>query len=55
MLGVMSSLIAIAYYGLVAFVSAILLYNLTKAKSWDKEVLYVVVLIPFLLRLFMLK
>jgi hypothetical protein len=55
MLGFLTSLVTIAYYVLVAYVSAILLYSLFKAKHWEKEALYVVVLIPFLLRLFMLK
>jgi hypothetical protein len=51
----LASVITIAYYALVAYISAILIYCLVKSKSWEKEVLYVVVLIPFLLRLFMLK
>ncbi len=55
MLGMLTNLISIIYYALVAFVSAILLYSLVKTRSWEKELLYIVVLIPFLLRLFMLK
>ena len=55
MLGLLTNLITIAYYALVAYVSIILLYCLAKSKSWEKELLYIVVLIPFLLRLFMLK
>jgi len=55
MLGMLTLLITSIYYALVAFVSAILLYNLVKSKNWDRELLYIVVLIPFLLRLFMLK
>ncbi len=55
MLGLLTNLITIVYYALVAYVSIVLLYCLMKSKSWDKEVLYIVVLIPFLLRLFMLK
>ena len=55
MLGLLTNLITIAYYALVAYVSVVLVYCLVKSKSWDKEVLYIVVLIPFLLRLFMLK
>ncbi len=55
MLGFLTNLITIAYYALVAYVSVVLLYCLVKSKSWENEVLYVVVLIPFLLRLFMLK
>jgi hypothetical protein len=55
MMGMLTGLITVIYYALVAFVSGVLLYNLWKAKSWEKEVLYIIVLIPFLLRLFMLK
>lgn len=47
--------IPVIYYLLVAYISAILVFNLVKAKSWEKELLYIVVLIPFLLRLFRLK
>jgi hypothetical protein len=55
MLGILTNLITIAYYALVAYVSIVLIYCLVKSKSWEKEVLYLVVLLPFLLRLFMLK
>ena len=55
MLDLLTNLITIAYYALVAYVSVVLVYCLIKSKTWEKEVLYVVVLIPFLLRLFMLK
>jgi hypothetical protein len=55
MLGFLTNLVTIAYYVLVAYVSALLVTSLIKSKSWEKEVLYVVVLIPFLLRLFRLK
>ena len=47
--------ISVLYYVLVAYVSALLIFNLLKSKSWEKELLYIVVLIPFLLRLFRLK
>ena len=51
----MDTIITIIYYCLVAFVSAILIYNLIKSKEWQKEVLTIIVVLPFLLRLFMLK
>jgi len=51
----MELIITIIYYALVAFVSALLIYNLIKSKEWQKEILTIIVLIPFLLRLFMLK
>ena len=47
--------VTIIYYCLVGFVSILLIYNLIKTKEWQKEVLYILVLVPFLLRLFMLK
>jgi hypothetical protein len=47
--------VTILYYGLVAFISAILVVNLLKSKQWERDVLYVLVLLPFLLRLFRLK
>ena len=43
------------YYVLVAFVAALLIANLVRSRKWDKDVLYVLVLIPFLLRLLRLK
>jgi uncharacterized membrane protein len=43
------------YYALVAFVSVILIVNLLRSKKWERDVLYVLVLLPFLLRLLRLK
>ena len=51
----MEFIITVVYYCLVGFVSVLLIYNLVKTKDWQKEILYVIVLLPFLLRLFMLK
>ncbi len=48
-------LITVIYYCMVACISVILIWNLIKSKEWDKEILYILVLIPFLLRLFRLK
>ncbi len=47
--------VTILYYLLVAFISGLLVYNLVRSKSWERDVLYVIVLVPFLLRLFRLK
>ena len=47
--------ITILYYLLVAYVSGLLIWNILKSRKWQEEVLYVVVLIPFLLRLLRLK
>jgi hypothetical protein len=43
------------YYLLVAFICALLGYNLARSKRWERDVLYVIVLVPFLLRLLRLK
>jgi hypothetical protein len=48
-------IVTLLYYALVAFVSVILVVNLLKSKKWERDVLYVLVLIPFLLRLLRLK
>jgi ABC-type spermidine/putrescine transport system permease subunit I len=47
--------VTVLYYLLVAFISGLLAYNLVRSKSWERDVLYVIVLVPFLLRLFRLK
>jgi len=49
------SIITVIYYLLVAYTAVILIYNLIKTKTWEKEALYIIVLLPFLLRLFRLK
>jgi len=43
------------YYLMTAYVSLLLIYNLIRSRRWEKDVLYVLVLIPFLLRLLRLK
>jgi hypothetical protein len=48
-------MVTVLYYALVAFVSCLLIVNLLKSKQWERDVLYVLVLVPFLLRLFRLK
>jgi hypothetical protein len=55
MLSVLSCIITILYYLLIAYAALLLIYNLIKSRKWDRELLYIVVLIPFLLRLFRLK
>jgi len=54
-MNIIMSIITIIYYLLIAYVSIILIYNLVKTKTWEKEALYIIVLLPFLLRLFRLK
>jgi len=51
----LQSIITVAYYGLVAFATAMLVQSFVHAKSWDREVLYLIVLVPFVLRLLRLK
>jgi hypothetical protein len=50
-----AKIIELIYYCLVAYVSVLLLWNLIRTRSWEKEILYIIVLLPFLLRLFHLK
>lgn len=51
----LTTLVTIIYYVLVAYVVVIIIWNLSKEKKWEKEILYIVVLLPFLLRLLRLK
>jgi uncharacterized protein YqhQ len=48
-------IITIFYYLLVACVVGLLGWNLVKSRKWQEEVLYVIVLLPFVLRLLRLK
>ncbi len=48
-------IITIFYYLLVAFVVFLMGWNLVKSRKWQEEVLYVIVVLPFLLRLLRLK
>jgi predicted nucleic-acid-binding protein len=43
------------YYLLAAYVVVLMVWNLLKSRKWQEEVLYVVVLLPFVLRLLRLK
>ena len=47
--------VTLLYYILVAYVVVLLVWNFLRSRKWDEEVLYLIVLIPFLLRLFRLK
>ena len=51
----LGGVVTVIYYILVAYIAFLLIRNLIKAKHWEQEVLYAVVLLPFLLRLFRLK
>jgi hypothetical protein len=47
--------ITVLYYALTAFVAVLLVWNFIDRKKWQEEVLYVIVLLPFVLRLLRLK
>lgn len=51
----MQAMITLLYYVLTACTSFLLFINFLKAREWQRELLYVIVLVPFLLRLLMLK
>ena len=48
-------IVTIFYYLMTAFVAALLVWNFVRRKNWQEEVLYIIVLIPFLMRLLRLK
>jgi len=48
-------IITILYYILTAFIALLIIWNFIKSKKWQEEVLYIIILIPFLLRLLRLK
>ncbi len=52
---ILQGTITVLYYVLVAYIAIIMLWNFKRTKEWEKELLYLVVLLPFLLRLFRLK
>ncbi len=52
---ILMTIITVLYYLLIVYVSVILIWNLIKTRKWEKEILYIIVLLPFLLRLFRLK
>ncbi len=54
-MAILHTIITVIYYGLIAYVAVILIWNFSKTRKWEQEALYIIVLIPFLLRLFRLK
>jgi hypothetical protein len=48
-------IMTILYYILTAFIAFLIIWNLLKSKNWQEEILYIIILMPFLLRLFRLK
>jgi len=51
----MTTAIMVLYYGITAFFGAVLFWNFVKSKDEQKAILYLVILMPFMLRLFRLK
>jgi DMSO reductase anchor subunit len=48
-------IITFLYYILIAFVAGLIVWNLLKSRKWQDELLYVIILMPFILRLLRLK
>jgi uncharacterized membrane protein len=51
----MNTIVTVLYYLLTAYIAVLLVWNFLKRKNWQEEVLYIIVLIPFLLRLLRIK
>ncbi len=49
------TLVTVLYYLLVAGVTVVLISNFIRSRRWQQEILYLLVLLPFLLRLLRLK
>lgn len=47
--------VTIFYYILSAYSAFIIIWNLLKSKKWQDELLYIIILIPFILRILRLK
>jgi len=48
-------IVTILYYGMAAFIAVLLIWNFMKSRKLQDEILYVIVLVPFVLRLLRLK
>ncbi len=51
----MNTIVTVLYYLLTAYIAVLLVADFLKNKKWQDEVLYIIVLIPFILRLLRLK
>jgi hypothetical protein len=51
----MNTIVTVLYYLLTAYIAVLLVADFLKNKKWQDEVLYIIVLIPFVLRLLRLK
>lgn len=48
-------MITVLYYILSAYIAFMIVWNLVKSKKWQDELLYIIILIPFILRVLRLK
>ena len=48
-------IITLLYYLLTAFIALLIVCNLIRSKRWQEELLYILVLMPFLIRLLRMK
>lgn len=48
-------MITVLYYLLTAAIAFLMIHNFIRSKEWQDELLYILVLLPFMLRLFRLK
>ncbi|MGB4705247.1 MAG: hypothetical protein WBI18_09290 [Candidatus Saccharicenans sp.] len=51
----MATIITVLYYFMVGYFALCFIWNFRRSKNWQTEVLYLLALLPFLLRLFRLK
>jgi ABC-type spermidine/putrescine transport system permease subunit I len=51
----MNTIVTVLYYLMTAYIAVMLAWNFIKRKNWQEEILYIIVLLPFLLRLLRLK
>lgn len=54
-MGVTSMIVTILYYVMAAFIAVLLIWNFMKSRKLQDEILYIIVLLPFVLRLLRLK
>ena len=51
----MGTIVTVFYYAMTAYIAVLLVWNFVKRGKWQDEVLYLIILVPFLLRVFRLK
>lgn len=51
----MQTIVTILYYFLTACITLLIIWNFLRSRKWQEEVLYIIILMPFLLRLLRLK